>query len=148
MSSEYVQKRAAAKKEFMSKNDVSAKDMDMIDHMADVTSVIGRFTHLFTRIPNHMKKEMAKTLFGIKEKMDEFFPNTVGDNSIMDECVICFMDDDTKEGEEKEKCPHGEAMRAGLLLMALFRIYPEYDMDADEEEDAVPGDLNEDMVPV
>lgn len=126
---EYKADRAAATKKFKEKHDLPDEEMRVIDDLATITTIIARFQMMYRKIPNHLAKELAQILYGVKEKLDTDFPIDSDGRSLTEQCILC-----PTIAEDGEPCTHGSHMRAALLLMAMFRISPQYDFDVDEDE--------------
>jgi hypothetical protein len=114
---------------FQKKHDIPAKEMAFIDSMAKITAIVSRFQHMFSKIPDAIKRDFAKLLFTTKQELDEQFPLNKGDLSLGEICLLC--PDLTEPGEP---CTHVAEMRAALLLMAMLRVGPEFDLDGDDDD--------------
>jgi hypothetical protein len=126
---EYKAERAESTKRFKEKHGLPDDEMAIIDDLATVTTIIARFQMMYHKIPNTLAKEMAQILYGVKEKLDHDFPVSSDGRSLEEQCILC-----PTIAEEGEPCTHGAHMRAALLIMAMFRISPQYDFDVEEDE--------------
>jgi hypothetical protein len=133
--------RAEASAKFKEKNQVKDNMMKMVDGCATVTHVVHRMLFILEKAPSRHCREFCKNLFDLKKSLDDDFPIQVGQSDISEMCPICIIEDD-----ELSKCPHKPHIRAALLLMALFRVHPDFDLDEDPNEGDTPDLDGEGMV--
>lgn len=128
---------------FQDKNKIPPMQMKVVDTMACVVTIIARFQWMWPKLPNHLRKDFARTLWNIKEMADEHFPEmTRCGVDISDACIMCDLLE--VEGDDKEPCTHRDALRLAMLAMAIMKVHPEFDLG--ETPDEMP-DPNEGMIP-
>jgi len=107
----------------------------MIEQVASVTGIIHLLIKQSNQMPNPVRIMLSRTIYAIKESIDERYPLKLEDdgdgiNAVMQICPVCTEEDD---------CPHGYLIRCALLTMAMLRIHPKIDMDTDDIDDPNDG---------
>lgn len=118
----------ARSKAFQEKNNLSHQQMAMVDEITTIGLIVTRFQELFKIMPNSIKRPLAEVLFTIKQQLDAEYPISWGGTSIAGGCILCLPNKGAAD------CEHGPQMRAAFLLMAMLRVYPEPDLDTEEDE--------------
>jgi hypothetical protein len=111
--------------------DCDAKDKSQIDMLGRVAILLKVMTDGYADTPPDQLVGLAKQCFGIRQVLLKMINCS---EASAPHCPLCGFE----KISDGTACPHGDYVRAAIMLMSLFKLNPEPDMDLMAGDQEIP----------